>query len=171
MPLLDEGEETFTLKLMNPRGAAIGDGEATGTIENSDPLQGMWLARFGRTVVDHVTAAISDRLVNPLVGAQVTVGGRSLDFAGSDDAALTGALTALARASGGPEGPAPGGDAEFGSPGEGPPVPAFEPASSRPGRELLPGSAFHLVRGGDGDGPGLAAWGRVTRAPSASKAR
>ena len=35
---LDEGEETFTLKLMNPQGAAIADGEATGTIEKSDPL-------------------------------------------------------------------------------------------------------------------------------------
>ena len=30
------------------------------------------------------------------------------------------------------------------------------------GRELLLGSAFHLAREGDGTGPGLAAWGRVT---------
>ena len=30
------------------------------------------------------------------------------------------------------------------------------------GRELLLGSAFHLAKEGDGGGPGLAAWGRVT---------
>ena len=30
------------------------------------------------------------------------------------------------------------------------------------GRALLLGSAFHLARDGDGTGPGLAAWGRVT---------
>ena len=30
------------------------------------------------------------------------------------------------------------------------------------GRELLLGSAFHLAKEGDGAGPGLAAWGRVT---------
>ena len=53
---LDEGEETFTLKLRNAKGAYIIDGEATGTIENSDPLQKMWLSRFGRTVADHVTS-------------------------------------------------------------------------------------------------------------------
>ena len=71
---LDEGEETFTLKLTAASGAAIDDGEATGTIENSDPLQKMWLSRFGRTVADHVTAAVADRLAGPLAGAQVTVG-------------------------------------------------------------------------------------------------
>ncbi len=42
---LDEGKETFTLRLRNARGAAIGDGKATGTIVNSDPLQKMWLSR------------------------------------------------------------------------------------------------------------------------------
>ncbi len=30
------------------------------------------------------------------------------------------------------------------------------------GRDLLPGSAFHLAREGDGTGPGLATLGRVT---------
>ncbi len=35
---IDEGEETFTLKLMNAQGAWILDGEATGTIENDDPM-------------------------------------------------------------------------------------------------------------------------------------
>ena len=36
---LDEGDETFTLKLTGAQGAAIADSEATGTIKNSDPLQ------------------------------------------------------------------------------------------------------------------------------------
>ena len=53
--VLDEGSETFILKLRNARGAWILDGEAVGTITNSDPLQKMWLSRFGRTVASHVT--------------------------------------------------------------------------------------------------------------------
>ena len=170
---LDEGEETFTLKLMNARGAAIGDGEATGTIENSDPLQKMWLSRFGRTVADHVTAAVSDRLANPLAGAQVTVGGQSVDLAEAEDgAALTQALTSVAGLLGAPSGPGPEADAGStlgvgGWPGTGLGIGQSAAAGSAPardlsGRELLLGSAFHLAREGDGTGPGLAAWGRVT---------
>ena len=34
----DEGNETFTVILRNPEGATLEDGEATGTIKNSDPL-------------------------------------------------------------------------------------------------------------------------------------
>ena len=59
---VDEGEETFTLRLSNATGGHIADGEATGTITNDDPLQKMWLSRFGRTVASHVTDAVSDRL-------------------------------------------------------------------------------------------------------------
>ena len=33
-----------------PTGAVIADGEATGTIENADPMPSAWLVRFGRTV-------------------------------------------------------------------------------------------------------------------------
>ena len=36
------------------------------------------------------------------------------------------------------------------------------PTRRMSGRELLPGSAFHLARDADGTGLGLAAWGRVT---------
>ena len=162
---IDEGAETFTLKLMNPQGAAIGDGEATGTIENSDPLQKMWLSRFGRTVAGHVVDAVSDRVSNPLSGAQVTVGGQRVDLAQSEDgAALAQALTGLARVLGASESPAPGDD---GWPGSGlgvreSPTLDSAPARSMSGRELLLGSAFHLSAEGDGAGPGLAAWGRVT---------
>ena len=162
---IDEGAETFRLKLMNARGAAIGDGEATGTILNSDPLQTMWLSRFGRTVADHVTAAVSDRLANPLSGAQVTVGGQSVDLAEAQDhAALTQALDGIARVLGGSVGPAPEDD---GWPGTGLGLsesPDQGSASGRipSGREVLLGSAFHLATDGERSGPGLAAWGRVT---------
>ena len=44
----DEGEETLVVRLTAAAGARIADGEATGTIENADPLPGAWLARMGR---------------------------------------------------------------------------------------------------------------------------
>ena len=54
VPLLDdavdEDQETMTLTLSNAVGGRIEDGTAVGTIENDDPLQRAWLARFGRTV-------------------------------------------------------------------------------------------------------------------------
>ena len=43
----DEGSETMVLRLSNPLGARIADGEATGTIKNDDPMPQAWLARFG----------------------------------------------------------------------------------------------------------------------------
>ena len=165
---IDEGEETFLFRLSNAKGARIGDGEATGTIANADPLQKMWLSRFGRTVAGHVTDAVSDRLGTPLEGAQVTVGGQSVDLAQAENgAALAQALTGLARALGAREAPGPEGE---GAPGEwlgergagwNDPAAASAPRSMT-GRELLLGSAFHLSADGEGAGPGLAAWGRVT---------
>ena len=66
VPVLDDAhddtEETLTLTLSNATGARIRDGEATGTIVNSDPIPQAWLARFGRTVAGHVVDAISGRL-------------------------------------------------------------------------------------------------------------
>ncbi len=182
---VDEGEETFTLTLSNVEGAREGDLVATGTIANDDPLQKMWLSRFGRTVADHVTGAVSDRLSNPLTGAQVTVAGQTMNLAEvEDDAFLGRTLTSIAQIMGAPSGPAPGsddgwpGDPGPGSPGTGhagavpwpgtglgprdAPASAGTPGRLTTGRELLLGSAFHLAREGDGGGPGLAAWGRVT---------
>ena len=165
---VDEGEETFTLRLSNATGARIADGEATGTISNDDPLQKMWLSRFGRTVADHVTGAVSDRLANPLSGAQVTVAGQRVDLAQAEDgAALTQALTAVARAFGASGQPAPddGFGSGLGQTGAGPdrsgqagwPGTAMgvrdapltldgTTARDLSGRELLLGSAFHLAR-------------------------
>ena len=75
----DEGSETLTLVLSTPSGAYLADGEATGTIENDDPLQQAWLARFGRTVGTHVTDAVSARFFGGRAAAShVTVGGYRL---------------------------------------------------------------------------------------------
>ena len=183
---IDEGKETFRLRLSNADGAVIEDGDAVGTITNSDPLQKMWLSRFGRTVADHVTGAVSDRLSAPLAGAQVTVGGQTVNLAEiGDEERLGETLTAIARIMGASEGPAPANDAGSGpfgtgSPGSGPGQagagswprtglgdrgsPTLDGTTTRDiaGRELLLGSAFHLAAEGDGGAPGLAAWGRVT---------
>ena len=53
--LHDDDGETLTLTLSNASNARIArrDGDE-GTIENSDPIPKAWLARFGRTVADHV---------------------------------------------------------------------------------------------------------------------
>ena len=166
--VVDEGEETFSLRLSNATGAHIADGEATGTIANNDPLQKMWLSRFGRTVADHLTGAVSDRLSTPPSGAHVTVGGQSVDLARTKDETWTQqTLVSLARALGASEAPGPEDD---GSPGSGlgrlgyeePGGVAGAPGRTVSGRELLLGSTFHLASEGDGGGPGLAAWGRVT---------
>ena len=47
----DDGE---TLTLSNPSSGRLTDAEATGTIENRDPLPRALLARFGRTAAVHV---------------------------------------------------------------------------------------------------------------------
>ena len=161
---IDEGEETFTLRLTNASGARIADGTATGTIENSDPLQKMWLSRFGRTVAGQVVDAVTGRLSGSTGGSQVTLGGQSIDLsalsAGSADArrSLAGALGA-AEDDDPLAGPGAWEAARAGSwddPETGATV------RSLTGRELLLGSSFHLAAGGgEAGGPGYAAWGRV----------
>ena len=161
---VDEGEETFTLRLTNATGARIADGEATGTIENSDPLQKMWLSRFGRTVAGQVVDAVAGRLSGPSGGSQVTLGGQSIDLSSlSADAAD--ARRTLAGVLGAAEdddplaGPGPLEAARAGSwddPETGGTVRGLT------GRELLLGSSFHLAAGGgEAGGPGYAAWGRI----------
>ena len=168
---VDEGSETMSLTLSNPSPSSVklAAARATGTITNSDPLQKMWLSRFGRTVAGHVVEAVSGRLSDTLSGAQMTVGGQSVDLLHADDEGAVGqALTGLARALGAGSGPAPEAD-------EGPGVwpgrrdgawddPAGAgSAQSVTGRDLLLGSAFHVASDGEGaGGPGFAAWGRVT---------
>ncbi len=93
--VIDDTGETFTLTLSNPQGgnAYLADPEATGTIENSDPLPHAWLGRFGRTVGTHVTDAVGDRLrAVPGQGSHLTVGGYRLPLgqAGRDAGSAAG---------------------------------------------------------------------------------
>ena len=72
--LIDEGNETFTLRLSNPSNAFLSDSTATGTIENSDPMPSAWLPRFGRTVGSQAVDAISSKMGAPTEN-RVEIGG------------------------------------------------------------------------------------------------
>ena len=133
---IDDGGETVTLTLSNPTNAQIADGTATGTIENSDPLQRDWIARFGRTVASDVVDGITDRLANRGGGSELRVAGVTL------------------QESAGTWTEAPAEDTELGGALEG-----KRPLQTReidPG-ELLTQSAFRLS--GRSDTPGGTAWG------------
>ena len=152
---VDEGAETLTLRLSNASGARSADKTATGTIENSGPLQKMWLSRFGRTVTSHVVDAVAGRLSGASGVSQVTLGGKNIDLSalsvGASDARLA---LGVKRA------------AEDNEPRSGPtarPAQAGFTSRTLTGRELLLGSSFNLVAGGGEVGdPGFAVWGRVT---------
>ena len=78
----DDTGETMTLVLSNAVGARLRDGEATGTIGNSDPIPQAWLARFGRAASDHVMQAIDGRLrgeAQHTPETHFTFGGRQVD--------------------------------------------------------------------------------------------
>ncbi len=152
----DEGEETFILRLSAASGAVIADGEATGTIENTDPLQRAWLARFGRTVAEQVLEAVGGRIEGKASAAQVTLGGREVAL----DAAWPGGEEAL---------PASWSrDAASGRlPGEDLGREEKDPiAREMTMSELLLGSSFHLAsaQGGGGNAAGRwSLWGRGMR--------
>ena len=80
---IDDGGKTMTFTLSNASNARIADGTATGTIENSDPLQQAWIARFGRTVASDVVAGITDRLATPRGGSEVRIAGVTLERNGA----------------------------------------------------------------------------------------
>ena len=142
----DDGQETLELTLSNATGARLRDGEATGTIENSDPLQQAWVARFGRTVASEVVSGITDRLASPRSSSHVRIGGISLEQNGStwtetpvdDDTEID--------------------DTEIGN--------TLEDARTMTGKELLMRSAFRLQS--ESDGPGGASWTAWGRFSSSS---
>ena len=75
----DDGGETMTFTLSNAQGATIDDGEATGTIDNTDAMPKAWLARFGRTVASQVLDAVEGRLEAPRApGVEASVAGQRL---------------------------------------------------------------------------------------------
>ena len=145
---IDEGNERFVLRLSNPTGARIADGEAVGTIANGDPVPKAWIARFGRTVAEQVVDAVSDRLLSgPSEGTrQVTLGGRAFYLPSAGDpeddpgAGSGGILSTLLDGPAGPHAPARG---------------------TLPVHDLLSGSAFHLS-GARAWRTAWTAWGRFT---------
>ena len=189
VPVLDDAHddtgETLTLTLSNATGARIRDGEATGTIENSDPIPQAWLARFGRTVADHVVDAAAERLTGSSGGgSQVTLGGQPIPLdgvlngasartspggsAGGDARESAAAADTLAAFADRISGDGAGGErgTAWARRGEG----GGEDAATRretrglTERELLLGSSFLLSIGGaeaNGTGTAWTAWGRA----------
>ena len=136
----DEGSETLTLTLSNPLEARIEDGEATGTIVNSDPLPRAWLARFGRAVASHLVDALEARLETP-TDSYVQLGGHRLG--GASELDIIRMASDLV----------PGRDLW---------QEAETAAQSMTVRQLLLGSAFHLLSNDEAPPAArLTAWGRV----------
>ena len=146
----DDGE-TVKVKISNARlcndaskTVSIANAEATGTINNSDPMPLAWMVRFGRTVGSQVVDALGQRLDGG-TASHVTVGGIN----------LTGAPGAAPEAQS---------DDPFGLPEWAKGTQREESEQSLTANELLLGNAFHLSSGGgQGEGPAYTAWGRVAR--------
>ena len=162
---IDEGRETFFLRLSNPQGAYLRNihREAKGVIVNDDPLQKAWLSRFGRTVGSQVTDAVSERLAGGLApGVHVTLAGQALDLTRTDGGpAQTEEMTGLARAFGALASNDGDAFARHGPGGMWDDSTATTAGHAMTGRELLLGTSFHLATEGEGPGPGFAAWGRT----------
>ena len=174
---VDDGGETLTLTLSNASGAWIEDGTATGTIENSDPLQRAWLARFGRTVGTHVTDAISDRLRGGSLESHLTIGGQRMPFGKQAAEQSQAAASGTTDESGGSAllqgvvrllglNPAQHGSASDDSSASRPRLNTPLGQSPTPHidlRRILLGSSFRLALGADAadsSHPRLTAWGR-----------
>ena len=145
----DEGEETFDLVLSNAANALIGDATATGTIENDDPLQRAWLARFGRTVGSQAVDAVGERLTGD-GASHVTIAGQLIGPTAGAHGEAEAAANARAKAM---AGWLRGEDMEK------------APSLAVTGRELLLGSAFSLSSGNE---PGAARWGAWGRFATSS---
>ena len=162
---IDEGNETMRLKLSNPQGAYLRNvhRQAKGVIRNDDPLQSMWLARFGRTVAADAVASVTARLETPRdAGSHLTLAGQRVNLGQTDDdgTALAETLTGLAQMFGAPAAPAADGPlhrhdlTSFWN------QPAVSAQSRRvTGRELLLGSSFRAVLG-QGAGSQWTSWGQ-----------
>ena len=163
----DEGEETMVLRLSNPVGARIADGEATGTIENTDAMPRAWLARFGRTVADQVLDAVEGRMRAPrTAGAQASLAGQRLGLGplfgadaapeGGEEAEALRAREREAEAAGAGRRLAAWLAGESEAEGSGPETRTVTP------RELLLGSSFSLSAGTvDAPGGSASLWGRA----------
>ena len=163
---IDEGTEYFLLRFSNPQGAtlAAGQRETQGLIRNSDPLQAMWLARFGRMVASDAVASVTARLETPRdAGSHVTVAGQRMNFGEADGGtALATVLTGFAQTFGAPSAPAADDDDPFArhrlTGGWSDPATAAG-ARRVTGRELLLGTSFRAVLG-QGAGSQWTSWGQ-----------
>ena len=143
----DEGSETLTLVLSNPSGAYLADAEATGTIENSDPLPQAWLSRFGRSAAVQVVTLLDERFEAAAAAgeARLTLGGRAVDVA---------ALRTLTPGQAGAAEPAPRARTDTGcAAGTGTPPDSRAPACGKADRVAPAGAA--------GAGPGRSGEGVV----------
>ena len=110
----DEGEETLTLRLSNASSGQVTDGEATGTIENTDLMPAALLARFGRATAEQVVTHIEERMAAPRQrGFRARFAGRELQ-PGSEGEFALGFLSQLAPMGMGPVGAVPMGGAAMG---------------------------------------------------------
>ena len=138
----DEGEETLTLRLSNASSGRLADGEATGTIENHDPMPRALLARFGRTAAVQVVEQVEERLeASREPGFRGRVAGRELRRGMEREVALglirrLGGAAGVGRGGVGASGPMAG---ALGAAGFGPPGPAV--GGRRPAPALPMGGA------------------------------
>ena len=168
---IDEGKEKFHLRLSNPQGAYLRNmhREATGTIRNDDPLQAMWLSRFGRTVATDAVAALTARFETPrAAGSHLTMLGQRMNLSqdGSGDGAgaqaLAGVLTGFAGAFGAPNASPAQEDDPFARPGA---SGLWNESAATAGarrvtaRDLLMGMSFRAVLA-NGPGMQLTSWGQ-----------
>ena len=141
----DEGEETLTLTLSNASSGRLTDGEATGTIENHDPMPRALLARFGRAAAVHVVEHVEERLAAPREpGFRGRFAGRELRRGMERDVALNFLQQLSGGAGAGPMGAGPmgaGGGRLSGAPAAG------TAALGMPGRA---GGGGRLAAGGGG---------------------
>ena len=142
---IDEGSETMTLRLHSPSPTRVklADAEATGTINNTDPMPKAWMVRFGRTVGSQVVDALNARLEGS-GGSHVTIAGINVVGAPGVEPELE------------DEDP-------FGLPEWAKDTEREAEAQTITADDLLLRSAFHLSSGGGGagEGPAFTAWGRV----------
>jgi Calx-beta domain len=94
---LDEDDETFTVSLSSPSGATIGDGTATGTIQDDDPLPTLSVADCAVVEGDSGSVPCPFALaLTPVSGRAVSVSYATEAFtatAGTDFTAASGAQT------------------------------------------------------------------------------
>ena len=145
VPVLDDSHEddgeTMELVLSSPTGASISDGTGVGTINNQGAMVKDWLARFGRTVADHVLDGVKARLdADRTPGTKVSIAGHSL---GAD----------------------PAFDAETAHPFD----QGAEHTMSE--RELLLGSSFALTGEADASGGTVGLWARAAQSSFDGKAK